>query len=78
MMARTKSEAVKKHISHFLAYLRNTTLDITGADLQLLGFTPGPLFGEVLRKTLFAMLDEKIKTRQEQLDFAYRMLKARQ
>ncbi len=78
MMARTKSEAVKKHISHFLAYLRNTTLDISGADLQLLGFTPGPLFGEVLRETLFAMLDEKIKTRQEQLDFAYRMLKARQ
>lgn len=78
MMARTKSETAKKHISHFLAYLRNTTLDITGADLQLLGFTPGPLFGEVLRKTLFAILDEKIKTRQEQLDFAYQMLKSRQ
>ncbi|WP_290923081.1 CBS domain-containing protein [Halodesulfovibrio sp.] len=78
IMARTKSEMVKKHISHFLAYLRNTTLDITGSDLQLLGFTPGPVFGEVLRKTLFAKLDERVKTRQEQLDFAYRMLKARQ
>lgn len=78
LMARTKSETVKKNISHFLAYLRNTTLDITGADLQLLGFTPGPVFGDVLRRTLYAKLDEKVKTRQEQLDFAYRILKARQ
>ncbi|OBQ45842.1 CBS domain-containing protein [Halodesulfovibrio spirochaetisodalis] len=78
MMARTKSETVKKNISHYLAYLRNTTLDISGEDLQLLGFPPGPAYGEVLRKTLFAKLDDKVNTRQEQLDFAYRMLKARQ
>ncbi|MEZ6852218.1 DHH family phosphoesterase [Halodesulfovibrio aestuarii] len=78
MMARTKSETVKKQISHFLAYLRNITLDITGADLQLLGFPPGPAYGEVLQHTLFAKLDERIKTRQEQLDFAYHMLKARE
>lgn len=78
MMARTKSEAAKKNISHFLAYLRTTTLDISGNDLRLLGFEPGPVFGTVLRKTLFAKLDEQIKTRQEQLDFAYNMLKARQ
>ena len=78
MMARTKSEAAKKNISHFLAYLRTTTLDISGNDLRLLGFEPGPVFGTVLRKTLFAKLDERIKTRQEQLDFAYKMLKARQ
>ncbi|MCG8530817.1 MAG: DHHA1 domain-containing protein [Desulfovibrionales bacterium] len=77
LMARTKSENVKKNISTFLAYLRGTQLDITGEDLRVLGFPPGPIYGEVLRKTLFAKLDEKIKTRQEQLDFAYKMLKAR-
>lgn len=78
MMARTKLETVKKDISYFLAYLRNTTLEISGKDLHLLGFTPGPAYGEVLRETLFAKLDEKISTRQEQLDFAYRALKNRQ
>jgi tRNA nucleotidyltransferase/poly(A) polymerase len=42
---------------------------IKGADLMGLGFTPGPLLGKILKEVYDLQLDEKIKSREEALNF---------
>ncbi|MCG3146574.1 MAG: Poly(A) polymerase I [Verrucomicrobiae bacterium] len=43
---------------------------LTGHDLLALGFTPGPLVGQVLQEVAEAQLDERLRSREEALAYA--------
>ncbi|MFP3904235.1 MAG: CCA tRNA nucleotidyltransferase [Armatimonadota bacterium] len=64
---------VRAHLQHFTKHLAGTDADITGQDLQKLGYTPGPVFREALQAALEAKLDHDAD-REGQLAAAQRVL----
>ncbi len=53
-------------------YLENREVrtGLSGKDLQrIFGLPPGPLLGEILRQLLYARLDGRVKTREDELQF---------
>ena len=56
-------------MSHMTKYA-HVKLDLRGDDLKKAGIEPGPHFKELIRKTLHAKLDGRIKTKSEELAFA--------
>ena len=72
VMSVTDSDTVKKHISHYILTLQHVAPLIKGKDLNEIGIAPGPLYSEILRKILYARLDEKVRTREDELEFAMR------
>ncbi|GAU09271.1 CBS domain-containing protein [Desulfoplanes formicivorans] len=73
LMARSRKESMRKHISLFLTQLRTQTIDITGKDLQALGIASGPIYGQILRAVTAAKLDNDSLSREEQLRMAREM-----
>jgi tRNA nucleotidyltransferase (CCA-adding enzyme) len=72
VMSVTDSDTVKKHISRYILTLQHVAPLIKGKDLNEIGIAPGPLYSEILRKILYARLDEKVRTREDELEFAMR------
>ena len=72
VMSVTDSDTVKKHISRYILTLQHVSPAIKGKDLNEIGIAPGPLYSEILRKILYARLDEKVRTREDELEFAMR------
>ncbi len=71
LMARHGQEHnIGQDVSLFLTRLRDVRTHITGTDLAALGMKPGPRFGEVLNQVLYARLDGKVSTKEEELAFA--------
>ena len=49
---------------------RNVRPEVSGRDLQrIFGLSPGPRMGEILRQLLYARLDGRVKTREDELSF---------
>jgi len=69
LMARCRNSRIKRMISHFLTTLKKVNLTISGEDLKRMGFTPGPLFREILQSVLKARLDGLVSNRDEELRF---------
>lgn len=65
---------LNKDLSHFLTRLYFEKPDITGEDIAALGTPAGPLFGMVLKMVLAAKLDGHVKSREEQLALAQRIV----
>lgn len=74
LMAKSDSEEAKKHISIYLSHLQDIQLSITGKDLLRLGIKPGPVYTKALNQTLSAKLDGLIKSREEELEYARRVI----
>lgn len=75
LMARHGQEHnIGQDVSLYLTMLRDVKLDINGNDLEALGETPGPLFGEALQYVMAAKLDGKAPSREEQLALAARYI----
>jgi tRNA nucleotidyltransferase (CCA-adding enzyme) len=70
MMAVAKRKSVKKSISHFFTELRRTTISLKGRDLKKMQLKPGPIYRRVLGAVLDAKLDGKLKTKNDEVDFA--------
>lgn len=70
MMAATRQERVKRAISLFFTRLRQVQTALTGEDLKGMGLEPGPIYREILQKVLNQKLNGRLKTRDEELDFA--------
>jgi tRNA nucleotidyltransferase (CCA-adding enzyme) len=68
-MAKTKDQEQKKAISLYLTTLRKISPELTGKDLKKMGFAPGPLFRQILTSLLEARLEQKIKSREEEVRF---------
>jgi len=70
MMAVTKQKRIKKSISRYFTKLRYVTTSITGKQLIKMGLKPGPIYREILEAVLYAKLDGKLKTANDELIFA--------
>ncbi len=69
LMAETKVKRVKKGISVYFTHLRDLTITLTGKDLKKMGFTPGPIYREILDAVMDARLDGLVKTRNDEFKF---------
>ncbi len=74
-MAKARQEKAKKHISLYLTHLREVSVTVTGDDLKAIGIAPGPRYKKILVELLDAKLDGKVKTHEEEIEFARRMAK---
>ena len=72
------NEEERRPLVHYITAVRNIKVDIGGEDLIALGGTPGPAFGEILRKVLKAKLDGQAVNRTAQLDLARVLLESLQ
>jgi len=70
MMASTRRERVIRDISRYYTRLRQVRPSISGADLQQMGLAPGPIYREILQKVLDGKLNDRFKTREDELAFA--------
>jgi tRNA nucleotidyltransferase (CCA-adding enzyme) len=73
LMAKTRSEKVKRRISRFFTKLRGTRIILKGADLKDMGFKPGPLYRDIFESLLKARLNNVISTKEEEVEFAKEM-----
>ncbi len=46
------------------------TVSIKGRDLIQMGVKPGPIYRDIFRATLDAKLNDKLKTKKDELEFA--------
>jgi tRNA nucleotidyltransferase (CCA-adding enzyme) len=72
MMAKTAKKGTKKWISVFFTTLRGQKPLLKGRDLVRLGVRPGPIMKEILADLLKARLDQRIKTRDDEVDYVKR------
>ncbi len=70
LMAKTRSQTARRRIVSYMTKYAHVKLDLRGDDLKKAGIEPGPHFKELIRKTLHAKLDGKIKTKDGELAFA--------
>jgi len=64
----------RKHIKDFLTKYRHVSTEISGDDLITEGFTPGPAFSSAIDAVKRARLDGKIKSREEELELARKVI----
>lgn len=72
MMAKTEDEEIKRDISLYFTSLRNVSTALGGKDLIAMGFKPGPLFREIINDLLMARLDQKVKSKEDEVAFVRR------
>jgi tRNA nucleotidyltransferase (CCA-adding enzyme) len=77
MMAAAEQEKVKRAVSHYVTTLRRTTLSLKGQDLKAMGVPPGPVYREVMQAVLDARLNGRVHTREEELELARELIRAR-
>ncbi len=63
MMTKTSREKSRKAISVYITKLRTVKISLAGQDLMEMGYSPGPLFKEIMTKVLDAKLDGKVTDR---------------
>ena len=68
-LAKANTQKVKKQIISHLTDYRDVKLNLGGKELRALGIKPGPQFKKILQETLYAKLDEKVRTKGEELNF---------
>ncbi len=69
--ARAGKEA-RERMAFYLSELRPLRVKVNGNDLQRLGLKPGPQFAGMLKKLLYARLDGRVKTRQDEIEYVRR------
>jgi len=69
IMAKTKSEEIKKAISSYITSRESYKPFMTGEDLKKLGIQEGPVYKEVLEKLKDAKIDMNLKTKEEETHF---------
>jgi tRNA nucleotidyltransferase (CCA-adding enzyme) len=77
IMAKTRSEEIKKLLSSYIAYADSMKPHVTGKDLKRMGVREGPIFTEILRALKEAKIDLNIETREEELRFVEHFLAGR-
>ncbi len=73
LMAKSKGETVKRHVSAFLTTYQHMKPILTGSDLKAMGLKPGPQFKRILDQLLDARLNEEVKTELEEKDLVKRL-----
>jgi tRNA nucleotidyltransferase (CCA-adding enzyme) len=73
-MARTQYEHTRLKYSRYITRIRGVKPILNGWDVQQLGYSPGPLIGEVLHHLRAARLDGKVSSRSDEIQWAQRFL----
>jgi len=66
IMAKTKSQEIKKAISNYVTYKDVLKPIISGADLKKLGIKEGPVYKEILETLKDAKIDLNLKTKEDE------------
>jgi len=69
MMAKTTQMVTRRYISLYFTQLKDTKPLLGGADLIRMGIRPGPFIKRTLDDLLKARLDEKVITRQDEMEY---------
>ena len=69
MMARTSQDLVRQWISHYITHLRDAQPLLTGHDIETMGFQPGPVYREILDALLYARLDGRVVSVEDERAF---------
>ncbi|MCX8023028.1 MAG: CBS domain-containing protein [Syntrophorhabdaceae bacterium] len=75
IMARTRSDEIKKVISNYITYAENYKPLLTGKDLKNMGIPAGPIYRDILEKLKDAKIDMGLKTKEEEFNFVKEALK---
>jgi tRNA nucleotidyltransferase (CCA-adding enzyme) len=67
VMALSRNEGMKRLISAYFTYMKDTSILLKGKDLVAMGFKPGPLFKEIFERLLEARLNERVKTKRDEI-----------
>ena len=76
VLAKAKTEFVKRLVVSFLAVDRRIKPALTGADLKALGLKPGPRYRQILKRLLDARLNGDVCTAEEERALARRLISA--
>ncbi|HEY3276503.1 MAG TPA: CBS domain-containing protein [Syntrophorhabdaceae bacterium] len=76
-MARTRSEEIKKSLSHYITYTDTFNPILSGEDLKKMGVREGPIYREILEKLREVKIDHNLKTRDEEIGFVSEFLAGR-
>jgi len=68
-MVKSKDKEQKKSVSLYLTTLRTISPELTGKDLQSMGYIPGPFFKKILTAILEAKLEEKVQGKEKEVEF---------
>ncbi len=69
MMAITSQDLVRQWISLYITHLRDVQAQFTGHDLETMGFQPGPVYSEILEALLYARLDGRVVSVEDEKAF---------
>ena len=72
-----KNSNIQRHIKDFFEIYNGKRLFISGDDLHRLKVAPGPYYQKIFAKVLNAKLQGLVKTKEEELEFIKRLIKAR-
>ena len=68
------SEENQQKIGRYLMEWMDIKTEIGGRDLMALGLTPGPIFGKILNRVLEAKIRGEVRTKEEELELAKRLI----
>ncbi|OPX93212.1 MAG: Bifunctional oligoribonuclease and PAP phosphatase NrnA [Syntrophorhabdus sp. PtaU1.Bin002] len=77
IMAKTKSDEIKKAISNYVTYKDVMKPVFTGKDLKKLGIKEGPVYKEILERLKGAKIDLNLKTKEEEEAFVRKYMAER-
>jgi tRNA nucleotidyltransferase (CCA-adding enzyme) len=77
IMAKMRSDDVKKTISNYITYEDSLKPLITGKDLKNMGIQEGPIFREILDSLKEEKIDKGLKTREDEIGFISNYLRHR-
>ncbi|HBO69951.1 MAG TPA: hypothetical protein DD658_07400 [Deltaproteobacteria bacterium] len=69
LMAKAKHPDIKRYISLYFTQLKSVRTQVTGKDLVGLGYSPGPVFKEILDEILERKFAGELKTKADELSF---------
>lgn len=75
IIAKTEKPAVKKTISKYITELRGLRPRLKGKDLLKCGVKEGPRIGQILDKLLYAVIDGKVTSKNEEKEFVKELIK---
>jgi tRNA nucleotidyltransferase (CCA-adding enzyme) len=74
LMAKSKGDTVKRHVSAFLTTYQHVKPILTGRDLKAMGLKPGPKFKQILELVINSRLNGEVKTEAEERQLAEKMI----
>ena len=69
IMAKANNRTIKRLVSHYFTKLKGTESLIKGKDLRAMGFSPGPLYRDILEALLEARLNNVVTSKEDEETF---------